>query len=104
MATFRRFGTHPDDHVCAHDYLRHTYLLANGLLDQLLLSFREAAQIPGKLRFSDAEPDGWHGAEQVIGQAVNKGDWMQTIALCDAYLERVRRFCTANRPRAEVAQ
>lgn len=93
MVIFRIIGAVADDHECAQFIAAETYAITNGTLNALLSRFATAAEIPSGLKISDAEPGGWHGAEQAIDQAMQRGDWPTLLELCPAYIGRVNRFC-----------
>ena len=99
MPTYTRIGNLPDDYECAQFIAAEAYAVANASINALLAKFASAADIPATLRISDAEPNGWHGAEQAIDQAVQRGDWPTLLELCPAYIARVNRFCENNAPK-----
>lgn len=102
MQVCRKIGSDLEDRECAKFIAAEAYGLANKTLADLLGSFAKSADIPASLKISDMEPGGWHGAEVAIDQAVNRGDWPETLRLCSEYLVRVNRFCATWKQRIQT--
>lgn len=95
----RIIGTAAEDHECAINIAADCYAQTIETLNSFFCELGGVEHLPASLKISDADPDGWHGAEQAIDRAVKRGDWVEVDKLCQDYKTRVQRFIETWRER-----